>query len=153
MNTDGHALGEAGARLRMRAHERRIEGQHARLDGIANEVYTSIEKDGPEAAIDAFALYAAAVEAHMSLEEDVTFPRLHGLRPDLEGRLMRLIDEHRVLRGQLGTIRERLERGDGLGARFEFEALGRRLDRHERREETLLAQVNAVAGRARTPQA
>lgn len=134
-------LGEAGERVRMRSHERRIEGQHARLDAFAHDVYDALDKDGAAAAIDGFGLYVTALEAHMTLEEDVTFPRLHGLRPDLGTRLTELMREHEVLRRETSRIKEQLEEGDDAGAHLAFEALARRLEQHEAREEELLAHV------------
>ena len=146
-------LGEAGERVRMRSHERRIEGQHARLDEFAHDVYHALDKDGAAAAIDDFALYATALEAHMSLEEDVTFPRLHGLRPDLGSQLTLLTREHELLRSELASIQARLEDGDDAGAHLAFEALARRLEQHEAREEELLAHVGEGPMVALTPTA
>lgn len=133
---------EAGERLRLRDSERRIEGQHARLEDIAQGVWETLDKGGAASAINDFLLYLAAMEAHMSLEEEVTFPRLHGLRPDLEIELTRLEQDHEDMREALGEIKRRLKCGDDAGARFAFEALARRLDRHEEIEEELLAHVS-----------
>ena len=135
-------LGDAGERLRMRAHERRIEGQHARLDEGAQGVYQTLDKEGASAAINDFLLYAAATEAHMALEEEVTFPRLHGLRPDFDRALARLVSDHEAMRRKLEDIKLRLKSGDALGARFAFEAFARSLERHEAFEEELLAHVS-----------
>ena len=140
MGTDTN-LGDAGERLRMRSHERRIEGQHARLDEFAHDVYEALDKEGIAAALDDFQLYETALEAHMSLEEDVTFPRLHGLRPDLGERLTTLIREHDRLREEVEGIKAQLGKGDRSGARFALEAFARRLDRHEASEEELMARV------------
>lgn len=134
-------LGEAGERIRMRSHERRIEGQHARLDDFARDVHHALDKEGAAEAIDDFTLYAAALGAHMSLEEDVTFPRLHGLRPDLNGERTLLTREHALLRGEVASIQALLEAGDDSGAQLAFESLARRLEQHEAREEELLAMV------------
>ncbi len=140
MKTDAQ-LGEAGERIRMRSHERRIEGQHARLDDFAHDVHEALDKEGATGAIDDFELYVAAFEAHMRLEEEVTFPRLHGLRPDLEARLTALMREHDVLRSELVAIDTQLQEGDESGARLRFEALARRIEGHEAQEEELLALV------------
>ncbi|MCR9096097.1 MAG: hemerythrin domain-containing protein [bacterium] len=145
MGTDTN-LGDAGERLRMRSHERRIEGQHARLDEFAHDVYdtlqkSALDKEGIAAALEDFRLYETALEAHMSLEEDVTFPRLHGLRPDLGERLTTLIREHDRLREEVEGIKAQLGKGDRSGARFALEAFARRLDRHEASEEELMARV------------
>lgn len=145
MGTDTD-LGDAGERLRMRSHERRIEGQHARLDDFAHDVYDSLQKsardkEGVAAAMDDFQLYESALEAHMTLEEDVTFPRLHGLRPDLGERLTILVREHDVLRNEVEAIKAQLEKGDRSAAQLALEAFARRLERHEASEEELLAAV------------
>lgn len=146
-------LEEAGERIRMRSHERRIEGQHARLDEFARDVYDALDRGRAAAAIGDFALYATALEAHMSLEEDVTFPRLHGLRPDLGNQLTLLTREHELLRGELSSIQAQLEAGDDAGAHLAFEALARRLEKHEAREEELLAHVGEGPVVALTPTA
>jgi hypothetical protein len=89
----------------------------------------------------------------MSLEEDVTFPRLHGLRPDLGSQLTLLTREHEVLRDELSSIQAQLESGDDAGAHLAFEALARRLEKHEAREEELLAHVGEGPVVALTPTA
>lgn len=144
-------LGEAGERLRMRSHERRIEGQHARLDDFAHDVYNALDKEGVAAALDDFQLYETALEAHMTLEEDVTFPRLHGLRPDLGERLTTLVREHDALRGEVAAIKAQLDAGDQSGAQLALHAFARRVERHEASEEELLALVGEGPMVAQTP--
>ena len=142
---DTHRLREAeeerGARLRLRGEERRIEGQHERLDTLCREVYAVLGKEGPAAAINDFLLYKSALEAHMTLEEDVYFPALHGLRGDLSELLTKLVEEHDEVRVELTEIKMRLKRGDQTGARLGLEAMARFFEKHEQIEEDLLAHV------------
>ena len=138
----GAHTGEGGGRLRMRSHVRRIEGQHERLEGIAREVLTTLEREGTAAVVADFLLYETALEAHMTVEEDVTFPRLHGLRADLAPELIDLMQEHEALRNQLVSIKGRLKAGDGAAARGELESLAFSLEEHEAAEEDLFERVS-----------
>jgi hypothetical protein len=71
--------GNAGLRTQMRGEERRIESQHERLDSLCQELYWLIDKDGPTHAIGECLLFITALDAHMTMEEDVFFPVLYGL--------------------------------------------------------------------------
>ena len=136
-----NAEGEPGARLRLRGEERRIEGQHERLDALCREVYAVLGKEGPLAAINDFLLYKSALEAHMTLEEDVYFPALHGLRGDLSELLTRLVKEHDAVLIELDEIKKRLKKRDATQARLGLESLARFFEEHEKIEEDLLAHV------------
>ena len=89
---------DAGLRMRMRSEERRIESQHERLDELCCDVYAQIDASGARHAINDFLLFVAALDAHMTVEEDIYFPALHGLRPDSGDALASLVSEHDGLR-------------------------------------------------------
>jgi len=143
--------GDPGARMRLRSQERRIEGQHERLDLLCREVYATLGKDGPAAAINDFLLYKSAVEAHMTLEEEMFFPALHGLRGDLSGVLTQLVREHDEVRVELDEIKQGLKRQDGVAARLGLESLARLFEQHEKVEEDLLAHVTEGPIAAQVP--
>ncbi len=128
--------------MRLRGQERRIENQHERLDQLCREVYATLGKDGPTAAINDFLLYKSAIEAHMTLEEEMFFPALHGLRGDLSSVLTELVKDHVEVRNELEEIKLRLKSRDGTAARLGLESLARLFERHEKVEEDLIAHVS-----------
>ena len=141
MTIDAH-MGETGGRLRMRSHARRIEGQHERLEDFARGILETLDERGASAVLNDFLLYESALEAHMTVEEDVTFPRLHSLRADLSLELGDLVREHEALRTQLEEIKLALKGGRKADARVALEALRWDLETHEAAEEELFARVS-----------
>lgn len=99
------ALEDPGLRMRMRGEERRITSQHEKLDDFCREVYTRIDKDGAARAMGDYLLFSAALDAHMTVEEEIFFPALHGLRPDATDDLTRLVAEHEELRLQMEEVK------------------------------------------------
>jgi len=138
---DGAGHGDIGLRLRMRGEERRIASQHERLDDLCREVYARIDKDGAAPALDEFLLFVTALDAHMTVEEDIYFPALHGLRADAGPELMEFVDEHVELRADAAAVRDRLQEHDGAGARLALDHLARRVSQHELAEEDLIARI------------
>jgi len=128
-------------RSQMRGEERRIESQHQRLDSLCRELYWRIDKDGPTHAISEFLLFITALDAHMTMEEDVFFPVLYGMRADLGPEFEALVDEHAEFRIKAAEIKDRLQANDREGARVALELLARRISVHERVEEELLARI------------
>jgi len=128
-------------RSQMRGEERRIESQHQRLDSLCRELYWRIDKDGPTHAISEFLLFITALDAHMTMEEDVFFPVLYGMRADLGPEFEALVDEHAEFRIEAAEIKDRLQANDREGSRVALELLARRISVHERVEEELLARI------------
>lgn len=143
MNQAGNGSGEsdAGLRLRMRSEERRITSQHERLDALCRDVYRRIDEDGPAGACGDYDLFVTALDAHMTVEEDIYFPAIHGLRSETGTQLTRLVEAHAALRSAAEEIRRRLEGGDREGARSGLDRLAQDVSRHEREEEDLLARI------------
>jgi hypothetical protein len=127
--------------MQMRSEERRIESQHERLDSLCRDLYWRIDKDGPTHAIGEFLLFVTALDAHMTMEEDVFFPVLYGIRADLGPEFEALVDEHAKFRIETAKIKDRLQANDRGGARVALELLARRISEHERVEEELLARI------------
>lgn len=145
------SLGDPGLRHRMRGEERRIEGQHQRLDALCREVCALLATAGTDAAHDDYLLFMGALDAHMTMEEEVHFPALHGLRSDLSEELSDLAEAHETFRQQAGAIKALFEAHDRLAARGALERLRHDFGEHETIEEELLVQVNrgSVAAPAR----
>jgi len=132
---------DIGIRLRMRGEERRITSQHERLDVLCREVYAQIDKHGAASAAGDYLLFMTALDAHMTVEEDIYFPALHGLRPDAGSELAELVGEHAELRRQAEAIRDQLKAGDRDGARLDLDRLARHISKHELAEEDLIARI------------
>jgi len=135
------AEGDAGLRLRMRGEERRISSQHKQLGDLFQLTLASVTVGGPRKAIGDFLLFETALEAHMSLEEDIYFPALHGLRNDLEDELIRLVAEHREIRTALRDVKKCLSTATGDETRSALNEFADLIDRHEAEEEDLLARI------------
>jgi hypothetical protein len=132
---------DAGLRLRMRGEERRITSQHEQLDGLCREVYARIDKDGAGDSLQEYTLFMTALDAHMTVEEDIYFPALHGLCADAGPDLANLVEEHDELRGEATEVRIRLEAHDREGARRSLDRLARHVSDHELAEEDLIARI------------
>jgi len=132
---------DAGLRLRMRSEERRIASQHERLDDLVGAVYKRIEEVDARAALDDFRLFVTALEAHMAVEEEIYFPALHGLRPDVGAELTDLVAEHGSLREASEEIRELLEADEAESAQDALDRLVSRVSSHELAEEELIARI------------
>lgn len=133
--------GDSGLRLRMRGEERRITSQHEQLDVLCRDVYARIDKYGAAPAIGDFLLFMTALDAHMTVEEEIYFPALHGLRADAGGELSERVAEHVELRTDASAISELLKAGDRDGARLALDRLARRISKHEVAEEELIARI------------
>jgi hemerythrin superfamily protein len=125
----------------MRGEERRITSQHERLDALCRDVYTRIDEDGPTRARGDFEIFVTALDAHMTVEEDIYFPAIHGLRSETGEELIHLVEAHAALRRAVEEIGHRLEDGDREGARSRLGQLARAVSQHEREEEDLLARI------------
>jgi len=126
----------------MRSEERRITSQHEKLDELCRDVYRCIDKDGPTKAMGDFLLFATALDAHMTVEEDIYFPALHGLRPDAGEELTRLVGEHAQLRQMSERVKGLLKQGDREGAKLGLDQLAREVSAHEAEEEELIVRIN-----------
>lgn len=133
---------DKGLRMRMRGEERRISSQHKQLGDLFDRILASVQGGGPRMALGDFLLFSTALEAHMSVEEDIYFPALHGLRNDVGEELMELVAEHVRIRGELPKVQKRLNEGNEAEARQALDELASLVDRHEKQEENLLARIS-----------
>lgn len=138
--------------MRMRGEERRISSQHRQLEDLFARVLGSVEAGGPRKAVGDFLLFSTALEAHMSVEEEIYFPALHGLRNDVGEELAQLVEEHESIRTSLPSVQRHLNESDeGVALRVLGE-LADRVSRHENQEESLLARITEgpVSGLGKT---
>ena len=77
----------------------------------------------------------------MSLEEDIYFPALHGLRGDLATEFEGLVRAHEMLRVELSKIRTVLGKADRAAAFAALDQFADSLNRHESEEEELIVRV------------
>jgi iron-sulfur cluster repair protein YtfE (RIC family) len=136
-------LDEPGLRKRMGRETRRISAQHRQLDLFFQVVIDALESGARGEARSHFTRLADALDAHFAIEEELTFPAIHGLRPALGPTLAGLVDEHDVLRERVGAAGDALARdghppADVLAL---LETLAEGLAAHERREEALLETI------------
>jgi hemerythrin-like domain-containing protein len=125
----------------MRGEERRISSQHKQLGDLFERVMASLEGGGPRLAVGDFLLFATALEAHLSVEEEIYFPALHGLRNDVGSELVVLVEEHQLIREALPQVRQQLATDDREAARIALDTLANQIERHEHDEESLLARI------------
>lgn len=141
-DSPGNGLaGDPGLKLRMRGEERRISSQHQQLEELFERVLASVRRGGPRKGVSDFLLFATALEAHMSVEEDIYFPALHGLRGDIGGELESLMGDHVRFRRRLEEVREILATNDPSASRRALDELAADVDQHEEAEEALIARI------------
>ena len=134
---------DRGLRLRMKEEEHRISSQHEKLDEFYTEVRMALDQGGVHTSAHAFGRFADALDAHMSVEDDIYFPALHGLRPDIADELTALVREHDVLRDKAAVIRALLEAGDRESSLGRLDELASLISDHESKEEALIARITS----------
>ncbi len=131
--------GDVGLRARLGQEARRISKQHRQLDSFYEVVADAIGNDRPEQARTAFQRLHDALDAHFTLEENVHFPALHGLRPEFSAELDALEAEHGGFRAQLAEVEILLDQQALHRAGPTLDRFVTALAAHEGREEQLLA--------------
>ncbi len=131
---------QPGLRLRLAHEARRIATQHGYLDALEATTLRALERGDPGEMRQALHGFHGSLDAHFTLEEQVHFPALHGLRPDCEPELDELIREHARFRDELDRIEAALRNPSegGADALAAFREVAASLGRHEQREERLL---------------
>ncbi|MGH0034983.1 MAG: hemerythrin domain-containing protein [Myxococcota bacterium] len=142
----GESLREPALAMRMGSEARRISAQHRQLDLFYGMLEESLQRGSLRGARVAFVRFHDALEAHISLEDQVFFPALRGLRPEFESELAALVDEHASIRVDLDHLHDLLSEGalDECS-----ECLGRLatvIAGHEEREESLMARIHENGG-------
>ncbi len=130
-----------GACLRLTRVARRISSQHQRLESLYGTLARALAKDDESEAQAQLAQFCGVLAAHFSLEEDVCFPALATLSPEMRGRIADLAREHDWFREELDPIQKRLGASERVGAEARFDRLAVELAGHDSREEQLVEQI------------
>ena len=130
------------------AHEaRRIAAQHAYLDALESTTQLALQSGDGDAMRRALRAFGGSLDAHFTIEEQVQFPALHGLHPEMGAELAALVTDHDRFRGTVDGLHASVAGGDPVARRGEvldgFAGLCADLAAHEAREEALLARGTA----------
>ena len=134
--TDG-----TGACLRLTRVARRISSQHQMLESLYGTLVRALAKGDEAEAQGQLTQFCDVLAAHFSLEEDVCFPALAKLWPEMRGRIADLAREHDRFREELDQILKRLGASEREGAAARFDRLAAELAGHDRREEQLVERI------------
>ncbi|MEN8183765.1 MAG: hemerythrin domain-containing protein [Myxococcota bacterium] len=129
---------QPGLRLRVAQESRRISSQHRQLDALHALVAEALEQVDAARAGQCFLRLKDALDAHMSLEDELYFPALHGLRPDLEGELTGLARDHQRFRAELETLTRHFDAGELGISQAGLDRFAGAFAAHELREESLV---------------
>ena len=130
-----------GACLRLTRVARRISSQHQRLESLYGTLARALAKGDEREAQAQLAQFCDVMAAHFSLEEDVCFPALARLWPEMRGRIADLAREHDRFREELDQIQRRLGASEREGAEARFDRLAAELAGHDSREEKLIERI------------
>ena len=130
---------DSGLKLRFPSLARRIASQHEQLHTLAAMVSSSVERGSLRSARLAFTSFSAALESHMTLEDQTFFPAIRGLSPSLAPHLAQLIAVHAGFRQRLDDLHELLARGSAEEFRRGFDGFCSDFAQHEVREERIVA--------------
>jgi hypothetical protein len=136
---------QSGLGRRLRIEARRISSQHRQLDELYELLVEALREGVPATVCRGFERFRDALEAHFTMEDNVHFPALHGLRPDLERSLTELAHEHRSMRLALDLVHACFNAGDLDGGMDRLDALAETLATHEELEEGLVADLRKDA--------
>ena len=130
-----------GTCLRLRRVARRISSHHQRLESLYGTLARALAKGDEREAQAQLAQFCDVIAAHFSLEEDVCFPALARLWPEMRGRIADLAREHDRFREELDQIQRRLGASEREGAEARFDRLAAELAGHDSREEKLIERI------------
>lgn len=142
---------QPGLRLRLAHVSRRLPIQHEFLNALLATTSRALERMEAVAAQEALLGFRGALDAHFQLEEEVYFPALHSLQPDLEVEIEELVREHHALRDRLLVLEGRAGREPGPAVAQEFVELSHALRQHESREQQAFASEAPSEIRSQVP--
>lgn len=134
---------QPGLRMRVAQESRRISSQHRQLDELHAFVAAALERCDAAAACRCFARFKDALDAHMSLEDELYFPALHGLEPTLEAELASLARDHQRFRSDLRSLVQSFDAGEIGSCQTALDRFVGRFAAHELREEELTRALRA----------
>ncbi len=138
---------QPGLRKRIGRDAQRISSQHQRLNSFQEQLANTIDEGEVASARAVFLRFSDALDAHFTVEETMSFPALHGLRPELGRELSDLVQEHDGFRRDLERLQGLLERSKLPESGSLLADLSTALAAHERREEILLERITSGAQR------
>ena len=136
-----------GLKKRMEFAGRRISSQHRQLDDFYAVVRRALDAGAIHSAREFFYRFQDAVDAHLSLEEELYFPALFALRPALRSQLERIRAEHDGIREQMRLVRKLLESNEQELSSEHMSDLANSLADHEEREEELVGRITSHNGK------
>jgi iron-sulfur cluster repair protein YtfE (RIC family) len=117
--------------------EKKVANAHRKLDALLSETLSVLCEDAPGGR-EAFEDLRDAIEAHMSLEEDLYFPTICAVRPEHEEQIQSFIHGHKRFSELLGELAVLTEGGQIGEASRKLGEFGEAFSGHEDREERLL---------------
>ena len=132
---------QPGLKTRLALETKRISSQHRQLDALYELVVDAVNHRLGAAARSAFERFHDALDAHLSLEEELYFPALNGMRPELREELDGLCEEHVTLREKLDAIAHVLQEYPLEESVPLLEDMANTIANHEGREELLLSRI------------
>jgi hypothetical protein len=120
----------------------RVAADHRRLEALVRRTRAALAGRGdPRQAVQAFRRLEEAVSGHLLQEDSLYYPSIWALRPEHKDELVTLVRAHDEFRSRLADVTRHLERGAVAQARSSYEKFVDDFDRHEVREEMLLARL------------
>jgi iron-sulfur cluster repair protein YtfE (RIC family) len=123
-----------------------LSSQHRQLDVFFGMVQDALERGSLVAARQAFMRFNDALDAHITLEDRVFFPALHGLDSSIAGELRQLAEDHQAVRVSLDELSDLLAAGSVEAFSEGFDHLAVLFSKHEKREEELVARAGGHRG-------
>ena len=136
---DAGLLSEPGLLLRMSSDTRRMFGQHRQLEDFSGLVASALAGGSLRSARLAFTRFRDALEAHITVEDQMFFPAVRGLRPGLDAHLAQLVREHARFREHLDELHELLAKGSAEAFGKSFGDFREDFAQHEAREEQIIS--------------
>jgi hemerythrin superfamily protein len=140
---DGKSDAQPGLRMRISRESRRISNQHRQLDLFYEMLLKSLFRENVAKARSEFLRFHDALDAHFTVEEQIHFPALHGLRPELDEELAALVEDHKAFRSTLDELAQLLESKDLARCSDSLDRFVVELAAHEGREERMSERVNS----------
>jgi hemerythrin superfamily protein len=130
---------QPGLRKRIDHEATGIAHQHRLLRELFDELAKALDDGSRPRCQKLVSRLRSAVRAHFLLEEDVVFPALRGLRPEVGPQVEALSDGHEQLWSELERLESSMEEANLDETATQFASLRQNLGSHEAAEEALLS--------------
>jgi hemerythrin-like domain-containing protein len=121
--------------------------EHSELDQLIEALTETCDGGSGAAASAALEDLAGALEGHLTVEEEVYFPLVEHLRPELESTIRGVRLAHTMLRARIDQLREHLAADERQEARRLLGALLELFRSHEAVEGQLIADLSDLSPR------